>query len=303
MPGIPVVIATNGYGLAVKAVTANAPTMTVATNGYGTPIVLSENGSPFVVEGAGTSYEPEAVAYFARWTVQPDNTRKGLLNTLIKSLKDSGAWAIRDAYHLPAAPDTQSAVLNLKSTSFPLTPIGSPTFVADRGFMGDGVSAHIGTGHDGVAPPNFQQNSCSIMTWTNATASDVGNNLATIGKVTDVNSFIRPRIATTNLMTGRINGGATTSFGSALATRLGHRAMSRTGTSLSRAFVNGTQVGADDTQQSQTLISEQFLYLRLQNTYATDRLAAGALGGGLTPAQIAAEYTAFNTYLSTIGAA
>lgn len=55
MAGIPVVIATNGFGTPVKAVTGNAPTMTVAANGYGMPIVLSDNGMPFVVEGGGTS--------------------------------------------------------------------------------------------------------------------------------------------------------------------------------------------------------------------------------------------------------
>lgn len=51
MPSIPVVIATNGFGMPVKSVTGNAPVMTVATNGFGIPIVLSGNGSPFVVEG------------------------------------------------------------------------------------------------------------------------------------------------------------------------------------------------------------------------------------------------------------
>lgn len=51
MAGIPVVISTNGFGIPVKAVLKNAPTMTVATNGRGIPIILSDNGQPFVVEG------------------------------------------------------------------------------------------------------------------------------------------------------------------------------------------------------------------------------------------------------------
>lgn len=53
MSGIPVVIATNGKGMAVKAVTDRAPLMTVAANGFGIPIVLSDLGVPYVVEGAG----------------------------------------------------------------------------------------------------------------------------------------------------------------------------------------------------------------------------------------------------------
>ena len=51
MSGIPVVISTNGLGLAVRAVESGAPVMTVATNGHGAPIVLSERGVPFIVEG------------------------------------------------------------------------------------------------------------------------------------------------------------------------------------------------------------------------------------------------------------
>lgn len=53
MSGIPVVIATNGKGMAVKAVTDRAPLMTVAANGFGIPIVLDDLGVPYVVEGAG----------------------------------------------------------------------------------------------------------------------------------------------------------------------------------------------------------------------------------------------------------
>lgn len=51
MPGIPVVISTNGLGVPVKSVTSGGPVMTVATNGLGLPIVFSDRGAPFVVEG------------------------------------------------------------------------------------------------------------------------------------------------------------------------------------------------------------------------------------------------------------
>lgn len=52
MPGIPVVVSTNGLGTPVKSVASGGPVMTVATNGRGIPIVLSDRGAPFVVEGA-----------------------------------------------------------------------------------------------------------------------------------------------------------------------------------------------------------------------------------------------------------
>ena len=49
--GIPVVIAENGIGIPGRPVEANAPVMTIANNGYGAPIVISNLGAPFIVDG------------------------------------------------------------------------------------------------------------------------------------------------------------------------------------------------------------------------------------------------------------
>lgn len=51
MSGIPVVISDNGIGVPVTPVDGNAPVMMVADNGIGAPIVLTENATPFVVDG------------------------------------------------------------------------------------------------------------------------------------------------------------------------------------------------------------------------------------------------------------
>ena len=51
MSGAPVVIASNGLGVPVKPVSANAPQVKIATNGLGAPIVISDKGAPFIVEG------------------------------------------------------------------------------------------------------------------------------------------------------------------------------------------------------------------------------------------------------------
>lgn len=55
---IPVVIATNGRGIPVRAIEGNAPVMQVAGNGRGIPIVLSDLGAPFIVQGLGPDPEP-----------------------------------------------------------------------------------------------------------------------------------------------------------------------------------------------------------------------------------------------------
>lgn len=83
--GIPVVVATNGRGFPVRPVTANAPVMTIATNGIGAPIVISDRGAPFIVQGLEA---PE-----------PDNF--SILST------DDGELLIddNDEYYLEATPE------------------------------------------------------------------------------------------------------------------------------------------------------------------------------------------------------
>ena len=53
--GIPVVMSENVLGLPVRPVDAKAPVMTIAGNGLGAPIVISDIGAPFIIEG----YTPE----------------------------------------------------------------------------------------------------------------------------------------------------------------------------------------------------------------------------------------------------
>lgn len=52
MPGFPIVIAENGFGIPVIPVEENAPAAVVASNGLGIPVVIVEkNGHPLVIEG------------------------------------------------------------------------------------------------------------------------------------------------------------------------------------------------------------------------------------------------------------
>lgn len=53
--GVSVIIAENGKGIPVIAVTANAPAATVAANGKGLPVVIvTKNGTPLVISGLPT---------------------------------------------------------------------------------------------------------------------------------------------------------------------------------------------------------------------------------------------------------
>lgn len=56
--GVPVVISENGFGIPVNPVTENAPLLTIADNGEGAPIVFSDLGAPFIVDGGTPPVPP-----------------------------------------------------------------------------------------------------------------------------------------------------------------------------------------------------------------------------------------------------
>lgn len=129
--------------------------------------------------GRGDAYDPSASALFARMTTQPSGARKTIINNLIVGLKADGIWSLLDVFVVPAAHDSQAGLLNWISTSFNGTAVNSPTFTADRGFTGDGISMYINSNWipatNGV---NFVQNDasfgCYLRTDVNALQRDMG---------------------------------------------------------------------------------------------------------------------------------
>lgn len=83
--------------------------------------------------GVTPTYDTDAAAYFAAMTVQPDATRKGLLNTLIVALKACGAWATYDFFYVGASHDAQAMRINAKNpATYTLQAVNSPVFLVDR---------------------------------------------------------------------------------------------------------------------------------------------------------------------------
>ena len=163
MSGFPVVIAANSLGFPVKPVTKGFPVMTLAANGRGVPIVISDKGTRFVVEGL---FDSDAIALFDRMTVEPDVNRKAAISTLVTSLKSAGIWAKLDALYVLAAHDAQAARLNWVQDAFNLTPVNAPVFTVDRGYKGDGVAAYLESGFNPtVGSPKFSQNSNGFGAW------------------------------------------------------------------------------------------------------------------------------------------
>ncbi|KAB0269079.1 cadherin repeat domain-containing protein [Microvirga brassicacearum] len=84
--------------------------------------------------------EAETTALLARFDVQPDATRQGHINTLMKGLKEDGVYARGYRLFIEAAHTEQAARQNWLADTADLVNVGTPTFTADRGFQFPGGS-------------------------------------------------------------------------------------------------------------------------------------------------------------------
>ncbi len=93
-----------------------------------------------------------------------------------------------------AAHTSQAALLNwIAPSGTAASTSGSPTFVTDRGFTGDGVVGYIDLGFACNATPNVSLNSCHVGIW-NLTA---GNSGRALGQVAAAGTFLTPNAGAT----------------------------------------------------------------------------------------------------------
>jgi hypothetical protein len=106
----------------------------------------------------------------------PSAAQQTLQNTLVEDLKTAGVWSKLDAFYLFATDgDSDYATLNFVApSSFQATKTNSPTFTADEGFTGDGVSAYLDTNlNASTDTTNYTQDDASfgVYAWNNIGAT------------------------------------------------------------------------------------------------------------------------------------
>lgn len=250
----------------------------------------------------GGRYEPEASALFARFTTPPTAQRKGLINDLIKALKASGVWAKLDALYLFAAADAQAARRNWIADAYNAASGGSPTFVADRGFQGDGSAAYLTTGFNpATAGGKYTRNNAHLAVW---------RRLAPTGNSTDIGvSAIGPYPG--SLMRGAGGAGSGFQLNSEPATisvpyALGHDIITRVDASNMTVYRAGSSLGTFP-KASVAVTNLPFFLLALNYAgsalqFSNGQLSAASIGAGLTATEAAAFYGAIRTYLLALGA-
>lgn len=250
--------------------------------------------------GGGATPEAETTALIARMTVSPDSTRKGHINTLVKSLKTAGVWPKLDALYVLAAHDAQAGLLNWKGSVFTLVPVNAPTFTLDRGYAGNGTSSYLDTGFNpATAGGSYTQDSASFFAWLTEAAQNA--NFA----AGNVNTRLVPRNLTDGV-NSRLNFAASTpatGTGSVLDAR-GLTAIDRpgaTGWSIYKgAAALGSFTGASVAPSSQTFLIGK---LGGASVFSNQQVAAHGFGASLGPSGVASLNAALLTYLQSVGAA
>lgn len=252
-------------------------------------ISLDQFGPAPIVE-SGPVYDTDAQAYFNAMAVQPDATRKGLLNDLITGLKTDNVWS-KILWMSIASHTAQAFRINMKTPAQVATEVNAPTYTVDQGYAGDGVSAYLETNVAGTA----------------LTA-------------TDTSLFILPRVQSA-IRTGNIgyraarhtlmHGGSTltqsflvsaaTSLSTTNATNGQFACASRTGTSQTLQI--GTTVEDTDVVSTDTLNNTNTIrILAASATFCTAQLSMAGFGLHLNNTDATNLRARVRTYLIAIGA-
>lgn len=257
-------------------------------------------GALIAATASGSLYSPEAATLFAAMTGEPDATRKGVIDTLIRSLKSAGVWTLNGVLYLTAAHDSQAAGLNWKLPGTnTLTPVNAPSFVADRGYTGNGTNTKLLPGfasRDVI--PGYSQDSAHASFWSR---TDLNTNTADVGTGTSGQLFLVPRSA--GNFNSRINN--STSISVAVADSLGHFLVTRRASTDAESYKDGASVQTSAAASSSITGADEveFLTATAVSGFSSRQDAMFSLGSGMTDAQVTAFYDALLVYMQAVGAA
>jgi hypothetical protein len=255
-------------------------------------------------------YCPEAIAFFQR-TSGLTSSRKRAYDKMIRALVACGVWAQLDAFWVFATHNSTTALLNLKSSLFPGTANGSPTFAADGGYTGvnDSTTVYIDTGFNAstASAPKFTQNSAHVGVWANTDVTPTGTGGSMMGLNAGDSSY-RTRIILrnpSNVGAGSANADNTSATFSSASDARGSGICSRTASGTQVMYLNGVATAQVTTNSSAVLNDNIYvLALRLNGTGpfggSAAQISMASIGGGLTAAQVAAFHAAQRQYMQTI---
>lgn len=266
-------------------------------------------GERGMVGGAASPYTPEAEAYFAALSVQPDDTRKGVVDTLVRALQTADAWSGFDGILLTSAHHEQASRVNLASPALVGSYYGGTTFLEDRYFKGDGTTGGLNTGWDySVGGPHaMAQDNFHMGLWVR---TDIGGwSSFDMGVLNTGQGGMSIRARSAGLSTGvfRAQQGSGSVLTLPAATAVGHTMLSRRNAANFDLFKDGalvinTAVASVSPPAAGPMIVGGVASAGVPGAYSPHEICLAHWGGGFTDVQAAAVTAAFQAYLTAVGA-
>ena len=253
----------------------------------------------------GVSYLPEATALFARFTSQPNATRKALINDTIGSFIDAGLWAKAVSLKFYAAHDAQAARRNWIADAANSTPVAAPAFTADVGYKGDGASSYL---NDNMVPATaglITADSVTIAAWPTDDISGVGRRHFAVRDTTGSDRLLSLESASDNRLITQLGLSPTLQVATIGSTG-GFLVGSRTGASAMALYKNGASVGTSTS--SSAALPNRPIYTGAYNNagtlqaFSANNYAFTGILTGLSGAEVSDLYDIVHTYLQAVGA-
>lgn len=241
--------------------------------------------------GGGASLLPETVTLIEAMPAKPDAARTKLINQTIASLTACGAWGRIDYLFCLAAHEENAALINWSrpGTSDAIVE-GTPTFTADRGFAGDGVSARLVIPRDDLL---FSLDDASMSAW----CQDGGSDFTDIAGAISNRHRLNPSNGT--IMYGRLNSNALVTAPNTQRTNTFTFLNTDNSDTQSISLNAGARV-VDI--RSLNNMGGNFAILSSSTLYTTARVAWFHAGGSITEDQEAGMYQALLAYNQAVGA-
>lgn len=266
-----------------------------------------------LVENIVGNYEPETLSLFDRMTSRPNANNRTAINSLIKELKTRGIWAKLDGLYLMAAHTEQAALLNWKTNARNLIAYNSPSFTANWGFTGDGVSSYLMTDSFSGAGLLMAQDDESMGAWVRTNPGEVPSTI-TLGENSGGSASIRyinSRASDSDVVVWRMNwspqgatAGGIARDTSGAANNL-FVALSRTGSTAAYQYANGELDHSQTTNSSGTDPRTRTFWFSIGRNgsgYSARQHSAAFYGRGLNANEHAIFYNALYDYMRTVGA-
>lgn len=277
---------------------------------YTRPGLYDWNNFVAVPAAAGASDSVETAQFLARVTTQ-DTSHHNAYAALIDGLVADSLWAKLDALYIFAAAEIATARTNLKSSSFGLTSTAEPTFAADVGYTGDGLTTYLNTQFTpstGGSQYGLNSGSYGVYSRTNV----AGNGDTQMGGNWDVASFLNiwQNTATTPIYS--VNGNSISSA-TVVTDTSGMYVVSRTAASGAGAVslyryttAGGAGTGLiDASTNAAAALNTTPIYIfavdanNSPSGFCPYNMTAAFIGGGLNATEANNLSSRINTYMTT----